>query len=178
VTAGGEDDSVRVDNVPGAVVQVEAVRAEGNVVADEEFCDVDRIEDRNLQLHGAVNQGSLDLEARVVTGERGPAEGVRTEESLRDASVFLSSEGHAVALEVLDATSRTLGHDLHRDGVGEKVALLEGVSCMLLPGVLGIDSRERSIDAARGEGRVGVRFRALAHGNHVHPPLSEFNRGA
>jgi hypothetical protein len=73
VTARGEDDSVGVDDVPGTVLQFEAVRTESNIVADEEFCNVERIEDRNLQLHGAVNQRSLDLEPRVVTGECGSA---------------------------------------------------------------------------------------------------------
>lgn len=178
MAAGREDNCVGVDDIAGAVLQVEAVRAEDDVVADEEFCDVDGVEDWELQMRGAVDERSLDLEARVVTGERGAAEGVCTEEALRDPPVFLSGEQHAVAFEVPDATSRALGHDLHRVRVGKQVALLEGVGRVLLPSVFGIDGRERGIDAARGEGSVGVRFGPLTHGEDIHPPLSEFNRGA
>ena len=114
MAAGRENDRVGVDDVAGAVLQVEAVGAEDDVVADEEPGDVDGVEDRDLQLRGAVDERALDLEAGVVTGERGAAEGVRAEEALRDPPVLLSGERHAVALEVLDAASRALGHDLHR----------------------------------------------------------------
>ena len=131
------------------------------MVADEEPGDVDGVEDRDLELRGAIDERPLDLEAGVVAGERRAAEGVRTEEALRDPPVVLPGEAHAVAFEVLDAASGALGHDLHRDRVGEQVALLERVGRVLLPGVLGIDGRERGIDAAGGERRMGVRLGRL-----------------
>ena len=106
VAAGGEDDRVGVDDVTGPVAQVEAVRAEDDVVADEEPRDVRGVEDRHVQLRDTVEERSLDLEARVVARERGAAEGVRTEEALRDPPVLLAVEPHAVSFEVLDATCR------------------------------------------------------------------------
>ena len=49
VAAGREDHRVGVDDVAGAVLQVEAVRAEDDVVADQEPGDVDGVEDRDLR---------------------------------------------------------------------------------------------------------------------------------
>ena len=178
VAAGGEDDGVGVDDVARAVVEVEAVRAEDDVVVDQEPGDVDRVEDRDLELRGAVDERALDLQAGVVAGERGAAEGVRAEEPLRDPPVVLAGERHAVAFEVLDAARGALGHDLHRARVGEQIALLERVGGVLLPGVLGIHGRQRRVDAAGGERGVGVSLRPLADREHVDPLLGEFDRGA
>ncbi len=82
MAAGCEDDGVRVDHAACSIFDVEAVRAEDHVVADEQSGDVGRIEDRDTELHGTVHQRPLDLQAGVVAGERGAAPGVRAEESL------------------------------------------------------------------------------------------------
>src|SRR5690606_250782 len=100
VAARGEDDRVGVDEVPGAVTLVEAVRAEHHVVAHEDARDVDPVEDRHLELLGAAHEGALDLESRVVARERRAAERVRAEEPLRDATVVLAREVHAPAFEI------------------------------------------------------------------------------
>jgi hypothetical protein len=71
-----------VDDVAGAVLQIEAVRAEDDMVADEELGDVNGVEDRDLQLRGAIDERALNLETRVVTGERRAAESVRPEQPL------------------------------------------------------------------------------------------------
>jgi hypothetical protein len=82
VASGGEDHRIGADEVAGAVAEVEAVGAEDDVVAHEELRDVDGVEDRHLQLLGAVHEDALDLQAGVVAGERGAAVGVRAEEAL------------------------------------------------------------------------------------------------
>ena len=157
VPAGGEDDRVGVDEVAGAVVEVEAVGAEDRaVVVHQEARDVHRVEDRHVQLRGAVDQRALDLEPGVVAGEGGAAVGVRAEEALRDAAVVLAGERHAVALEVVDAAGRARGDDLDRVRVGEQVALLERVGGVLLPAVVGVHGGEGGVDAAGGERGVRV----------------------
>jgi hypothetical protein len=82
VAAGGEDHGVGADDVARAVDEVEAVGAEDDVVAHEQLRDVDGVEDRHPQFFGAVDEDALDLQAGVVTGERGAAVGVRAEEAL------------------------------------------------------------------------------------------------
>jgi hypothetical protein len=82
VAACGEDHRIRPDDVARAVPEVESVGAEDHVVADEELRDVQRVEDRHLQLLRAAHEDALDLQARVVAGERRAAEGVRAEEPL------------------------------------------------------------------------------------------------
>jgi hypothetical protein len=178
VAAGGEDDRVSVDDVTGPLTQVEAVRAEDDVVADEEPRDVSGVEDRHVQLRDTVEERPLDLEARVVAGERGAAEGVRTEEALRDPPVLLAVEPHAVSFEVVDATGRARGDDPHRVRVGEEVALPERVGRVLQPAVVGIDGRECGVDTASREGCVCVRAGPFAHDEDIDPQLGELYRGA
>ncbi len=176
VSARGEDHGVRVDEVAGAVGLVEAVGAEHDVVAHEQARDVDVVEDRDLELLGLAHEGALDLEARVVAGERGAAEGVGAEEALRDAAVVFAGEVHAPALEVADATLGTLRHDLDGVRVGEQVALLDGVGCVLLPTVVGIHRAECRVDAAGGERRVRILPRSFPHGEHVHAVFGDLDR--
>ena len=59
--AGGEDDSVGVDAVGGAVDDVKAEGTEDATIGDEELRDVDPIEDRDVQGLGTTNEGALDL---------------------------------------------------------------------------------------------------------------------
>ena len=176
VPAGGEDHGIRVDQVAGAVFEVEAVGAEDRaVVVHEDARDVHGVEDRHLQLRRAVDQGALDLESGVVAREGGAAIGVRAEEPLRDAPVVFAGERHAVALQVFDAASGARGDDLDSVRVGEQVALFERVGRMLLPAVVGIHRREGGVDAAGGEGGVRVRLRTLAEGDDVDAGFGEFD---
>lgn len=178
VATGGEDDRIGVDEVAGAVVEVEAVGAEHRaVVVHEDARDVDRVEDRHVQLRGPVDEGALDLEAGVVARERGAAVGMGAEEALRDAPVVFAGEGHAVALEVFDAAGRARGDDLDRVRVGEQVALLEGVGGVLLPTVVGVHRRQGRVDAAGRERGVRIGLGALAEGEHVDARFGEFDRG-
>ena len=125
------------------------------------------------------HEGALDLEARVVAGERGAAEGVRAEEALRDPPVRLAGERHPVALEVARCPARHPRVDgLHRARIGQQVALLERVGGVLLPRVLRIHGRERRVDPARGERRVRVGLGPLADGEHVDACLRELDRRA
>lgn len=75
-------------------------------------------EDRDLKLRSAAEECALDLEARVVAGERSAAEPVRTEEALRDPPILLTDEPHAIAFEILNAARGAGGDDLHCDRVG------------------------------------------------------------
>ncbi len=60
----------------------------------------------------------------------------------------------------------------------KQVTLLDGVGGVLLPAVLGIHRAERGVDAAGGQGGVGIRLRTLAEHEHVGAELGEFDRGA
>jgi hypothetical protein len=151
VPAGGEDDGVRVDDVPGAVDQVEAVGAEDHPVGDEELGDVRRREDGDVQLGGPTDERPLHRQARVVADEGSTPVRVRTEVALADPSVVLPVEVHAVALEVVDAAGGALDDRLHDPGVGEQVALLERVGGVLLPAVLRVRRRQRGVDPAGGQ---------------------------
>lgn len=176
--AGGENDGVGVDAVATAVLQIEAVRTEHDAIAHEESRDVDRVENRDPELRRAMQKRALDLEPRVVAGERGAAPRVRAEEALGDPSVLLSCEAHAIAFEILDTAGRSLGHDPHDARVAKEVALGQRVGGVLLPGVRGIHRCERGVDAAGGEGRVRVDLTAPARDHHAHAALPGFDRGA
>ena len=167
VSAGGQDDGVGMDEVALAAVDVEAVGAEHLVPAHQQPGDVDLVEDRDVQLLGAVHQAALDFQAGVVTGKGCAAEGVRTEEALGDAPVFLAGKAHPVAFQVGDSLRRSAGDDLHGVGVGQVVAFLDGVGGVLLPAVFLVHGAECGVDAAGGERGVCVVARALAHGEHI-----------
>ncbi len=119
MTAGSEDHRVRMDDVAGAVAQIETVRTEDDIVADEEFRDVGRIEDRDGQLRSSVHEGALNLEAGVVAGEGGAAERVCAEEALRNPAVLFAGEVHAITFQVANPLRGTLCDDLHRVRVGQ-----------------------------------------------------------
>ena len=178
MAAGREDDGVGVDDVARAVFQVEAVGAEDHPVSMQEPRDVHGVEDRDLQLGGAADEGSLDLEAGEVTGECRATVRVSSEEPLRDAPVRLAGERHPEALEVGDAPRRSFGDGSHGARVGQQVALLERVGRVLLPGVVRVHRGERGVDAAGGERRVRVSGGPFPDGEHIHPPLGELDRGA
>ena len=55
-------DGVRMDDVAISGLDIETVRAEDDVVADEDPGHVDGVEDRDLELVGAIHQGPLDLD--------------------------------------------------------------------------------------------------------------------
>src|SRR5690606_23002112 len=57
VPARGEDDGVGVDEVAGAVVQIEAVGAEHGTVGNQQTRDVYSVENRNLQLRCPIDEG-------------------------------------------------------------------------------------------------------------------------
>ena len=178
VSAGGQDDGIRVYDVAGALFEIEPVGAEDRVAVDEQAGDVDGVENADAELRRAVDERALDLESRVVARERRTAVGVRAEEALRDAAVGFARERHPVTLEVGDAVSRPFGDDLHGVRVGEEVALLDRVSRVLLPGVFGIHRRECGVDAARRERGVGVGLGSLAEHENVRSLFGEFDRGA
>lgn len=178
VPAGGEDHGVGVDDHRGAVDDVEAVGAEDAAVGGEESRDVDGVDDLQIQLGGATQQGALDLESGVVAGVAGATVLVRAEEALADPAVRLAGEGHAPALEILDPLRGAAGDRLDDRGIREEVGLAEGVGGVLLPAVLGIHGAECGVDAAGCERGVGVMLAALADGEHLHAALRELDRGA
>ena len=178
VPAGGEDDGVGVDAVGGAVDDVEAEGTEDATIGDEELRDVDPIEDRDVQGLGTTNEGALDLQARVISGESGAAPGVGAEEALRDPTVVLLREVHSISLQVGDAFGCALGDDLDGAGVGEVIGFLDRIGRVLLPRVLGVDGGQCGVDAAGGERGVCVFLRALAHGEDIAPCFGDFDRGA
>lgn len=176
---GGEDHGVGLDDVAQPGLLVEAVGAEDRpVLVDQQPGDVHGVQDGDLQLLGPVDQGPLDLQARVVPGEGGAPPGVRTEEALRDPAVLLPGEVHAVAFQVPDALLSPLGDDLHDVRVGQAVALPDGVRGVLLPGVLRVHGGQDRVDAPGGQGGVGVGLRPLADGEHVPPQLGQLDGGA
>src|ERR1041385_5872445 len=69
VAASRENHRVGVDDVPCAVLKVEAVGPEDDIVPDQESGDVYGVEDRDLEPGRAVHQRALDFEAGVVTGK-------------------------------------------------------------------------------------------------------------
>ena len=109
VSARGEDDRIGVDEVALSAVDVEAVGAEDLVPAHQQPGDVDLVQDGDVQLLGPVHQAALDFQAGVVAGERGAAEGVRAEEALGDAPVFLAGKAHPVAFQVVRFPVRLRG---------------------------------------------------------------------
>ena len=167
-----------MDGVAGAVLKVEAVRTDDDVVADEQLGDVDRVEDLNGELCCPLDEGALQFQARVVAGECGAAEGVRAEEALRDSSVLFTREGHTPALQVRDRFRRTLGDHLHCLGIGEQVALGERVGRVLLPRVIRIHGGQRRVDAPGGQRGVRVCLRPLTDDKDADSLLREFDRRA
>jgi hypothetical protein len=177
VPTRGEDHRVGVDHIPLSVLQVESVGAEDDVVPHQDPRDVHRVQDRDVELRGPVDQCALDLQSGVVTDERGPAVGVRAEEPLRDSPVGLAREGHPVAFEVFDAAGGVLGHDPDGLGVSQQIALLERVGRVLLPRVLRVHRRQRRVDAARGERGVRVHPRSFADREHADTTLGQLDGG-
>ena len=60
--------------------------------------------------------------------------------------------------------------------VGEQVALLDGVGGVLLPAVVGVHGAECGVDAAGGEGGVGILPRTFADGEHIDAVLGDLDR--
>src|SRR5699024_12557492 len=108
VAAGGEDDGIGVDPVAGAVDDVEAVGAEDAAASDEQLRDVDAGEDRDVQGLGTMDEGALDLQTRVVSGESGATPGVGAEEALRDPTDVLLREVHYISLHYDDSPGRSV----------------------------------------------------------------------
>lgn len=101
---------------------------------------------------------------------------MRAEEALGDPAVLLPGEGHAVALQVVDASGGALGDDLSGAGVGEQIALLERVGRVLLPAVLGIHGGQGRVDSSGGECRMGVLLGTLADREYVDTGLGQLDR--
>lgn len=176
MAARRENDGVRVDHVALSVREIEAVCPEHGTVVHQEPGDVDAVQHGDLQLTRPPDERALDLQTRVVTGEGGAPELVRTEEALRDTAVLLPGEGHAVALQIIDTQGGALGDDLGGTRIGEQVTLLESVRGVLLPAVLGIHGGQGRVDAPGGQRRVGVLLRPLADGEDVHTGLGQLDR--
>src|SRR5699024_11237829 len=98
-----------------------AVGSERAPVRSEQLRDGDAVEDRDVQGLGTMNEGALDLQTRVVSGESGATPGVGAEEALRDPTVVLLLEVHSISLQVDDSLGRSLGDDLDGSGVGEAI---------------------------------------------------------
>lgn len=148
VAAGGENHGIGMDEVSLAGVDVETIGAKDLVVFHQQTCDVDRIEDRDFQLFGPVHEAALDFQSGVVTGKGGAAEGVRTEETLRDPAVVLTGETHAVAFQIADPLRRSAGNNFDGVWVGQEVTFLDGVGRVLLPGVVLVHGAQRGVDAS------------------------------
>ncbi len=104
MAARGKNDRVRVDQVALPVREVEPVGAEDGAVVYQEPGDVDAaVEHRNVELARPSDQRALDLQTGVVTGEGGPPRTVRAEEALEIWCPSPPAEGHAVAVQVVDA---------------------------------------------------------------------------
>src|SRR5699024_5808940 len=146
----------------GAVDDVEAVGAGDAAASDEQLRDVDAVEDRDVQGLGTMNEGALDLQTRVVSGESGATPGVGAGEALRDSTVVLLLEVHSISLQVGDSLGRSLGDDLDGAGVGEAIGLLDRVGGVLGPAGLGVHRGQRRVDAAGGQRGVGVFLRTFA----------------
>lgn len=97
------------------------------------------------------------------------------EETLRDAAVRFACERHAVPLEVLDRLRGALCHHPHRRGIGEPIALGDGVGGVLLPRVVRIDGGQRGVDAARCQRGVCVGSGSLADQQHIDTLFCEFD---
>jgi hypothetical protein len=104
VAAGGEDDGIGVDHITRPVVEIKPVRAEDDSVAYEQPGDVGGVDDRDVEPGGTIRQRPLNLETRVVAGERGTPERVGAKEPLGNASVGLPREGKTIVEEVLNPT--------------------------------------------------------------------------
>src|SRR5690625_6620472 len=95
-----------------------------------------------------MNEGALDLQTRVVSGESGATPGVGAEEALRDPTVVLLLEVHSISLQVGDSLGRSLGDDLDGSGVGEAIGLLDRVGGVLGPAVLGVDRKSTRLNSS------------------------------
>src|SRR5215207_6841249 len=94
--------------------------------------------------------------ARPVAGVAGPPPPVGAEEPLVQAAVRGAGEGRAPVGQLQHRRRRLPGQHLDHPGVGQEVALPQGVAEVLLPGVLGVDGAESGVDPAGGQDRVGV----------------------
>lgn len=167
-----------MDGVTRTVTKVETVRAENHVVADQKSGDVHGIQYGNGEFGGTSDQGALQFQPGVVTGERGAAVGVGAEEALRDAAVAFARERHAPPFQIGDRLRGVFGDGLHRDRVGEQIALGDGVGGVLLPAVLGVHRGQCGVDPARGERGVRVGLGPLADHQHIDSVFGQFDRGA
>src|SRR5690625_7600711 len=83
-----------MDEIPRAIVDVETVSAKDAVVVGKNICDVDSVQNVNVELFTALHQAALDFQPRVVARKCCTPEGMCSEESLGDATVVFPCKTH------------------------------------------------------------------------------------
>lgn len=110
-----------------------------------------------------------------MAGECGASVRGGAEVALSDPAVAMAVETHAVALQVVDSPRGVAGHDQHGAWVGQRVALPQRVSRMLLPRAGGVGGGQRRVDTAGCQDGVGIVGRALAHRDDRDTGLGDFD---
>ena len=162
VAAGGQHHRVGQEHRPLAGLQVEGQGPEAGPVADQQLGHVLVVDHGQAQLGHLGRQGAQDRPAGPVAGIAGPPPPVGAEEPLVEAAVRGAGEGRPPVGQLQHRRRGLPGHELDHPGVGQEVALAQGVGEVLLPGVLGVDGPQGGVDPPGGQDRVGVVAAPLA----------------
>src|SRR5690625_2971217 len=161
-----------MDEIPRAIVDVETVSAKDAVVVGKNICDVDSVQNVNVELFTALHQAALDFQPRVVARKCCTPEGMCSEESLGDATVVLPGKTNTVACKIGNSFGCALGHDFRGWWVGSVVTRFHVVGGMLLPAVFGVHGAKGRVNPAGCQRGVGIMPWTFAKGYDVDPTFS------
>ncbi|QTK80385.1 hypothetical protein AT6N2_C2837 [Agrobacterium tumefaciens] len=176
---GGEAVNGAVIEVPGNDAGAAAIRRHDEVereIFDEEFRIVaQRLAIKRVQngVAGTVGGGTGALHRRTFA----IILHVATERALVDLTFFVTREGHAVMLELIDRLRRFHGEILHRVNITEPVGALHGVVKVPLPTV-GRHIGERCGNTALCRDRMGACRENLGDAGGLETLLGHAERGA
>ena len=181
VAAGSEDDRIGEEHRSLARVDVKTNGSEALFLpvlrVDQQFGNVDHVDDRDSQLFNLRNQGVENGPSGVVAGVTRSTVGVSAKVPLVELTVFGLGEGCTPVHEFVHTIGRVLHQNLNRFRVADVVPFLVGVNEVLHPVVVRVDGSQGSVDAASSERGVGVVSDALPDDEDFAPALVGGNSG-
>jgi hypothetical protein len=161
-----------------AGLQVEGERPETDAIGDQQLRHVLVVDHGYAQLGHLGHQGAQDRPAGPVARIAGPPPPVGAEEALVEAAIGGARERGAPVRQLQHGRRCLPGHEFDHPGVGQEVALPQGVAEVLLPGVLRVHRTEGSVDPAGRQHRVGVIAATFADHHDLAAGLVGGDRGA
>ena len=145
---------------------------------DQQFGNVDHVDDRDSQLFNLRNQGVEDGPSGVVTGVTRSTVGVGAKVPLVELAVLGLGEGGTPVHEFVHALRRVLHQNFNRFWVADMVPFLVGVNEVLHPVVVRVHGSQGSVDAASSERGVSVVSDALPDDEDLASALVGGNGGS